>query len=164
MLSTLSKFRSCEAYTRHRILESPWNNINLIHWGRVTHICVGNLTIIGSDNGLSPGRRQAIIWTNDGILLLGPLGTKFNEIVLGIQIFSFKKVNLKLSSAKWRPFCLGLNKLISIRSVLCNTILWNTNHDTVFFVHGGTFQSTGCKMEAALFEWFWQQWSIKFSQ
>ena len=34
------------------------------HRGRVTHICVGNLTITGSDNGLSPGRRQAIIWTN----------------------------------------------------------------------------------------------------
>ena len=31
------------------------------------------LTITGSDNGLSPGRRQAIIWTNDGILLIGPL-------------------------------------------------------------------------------------------
>ena len=33
----------------------------LTHWGRVTHICVGKLTIIGSDKGLSPGRRQAII-------------------------------------------------------------------------------------------------------
>ena len=52
----------------------------LTHWGRVTHICVGNLTIIGSDNGLSPGRRQAIIWTNAGILLIGPLGTNFSEI------------------------------------------------------------------------------------
>ena len=41
-------------------------------WGRVTHICVGKLTIIVSDNGLSPGRRQAIIWTNAGILLIGP--------------------------------------------------------------------------------------------
>ena len=40
----------------------------LNHWGRLTHICVSKLTIIGSDNGLSPGRRQAIIWTNDGIL------------------------------------------------------------------------------------------------
>ena len=39
----------------------------LTHWGRVTHIYVSNLTIIGSDNGLSPGRRQAIIWTNAGI-------------------------------------------------------------------------------------------------
>ena len=52
----------------------------LTHWGRVTHICVGNLTIIGSDNGLSPGRRQAIIWANAGILLIWPLGTNFYEI------------------------------------------------------------------------------------
>ena len=47
----------------------------LTHWGRVTHICVSKQTSIGSDNGLSPGRRQAIIWANAGILLIGPLGT-----------------------------------------------------------------------------------------
>ena len=41
--------------------------LSLTHWGRVTHICDCNLTIIGSDNGLSPGRHQAIIWTNAGI-------------------------------------------------------------------------------------------------
>ena len=52
----------------------------LTNWGRVTHICVGNLTIIDSDNGLSPRRRQAIIWTNVGILLIGPLGTNFSEL------------------------------------------------------------------------------------
>ena len=46
----------------------------LTHWGRVTHICVSKQTIIGSDNGLSPGRRQAIIWTNAGILLIRTLG------------------------------------------------------------------------------------------
>ena len=80
-------------------------------WGRVTHICVGKLTIIGSDNGLSPGRHQAIIWTNAGILLIRPLGTNFSEILSGIQTFSFKKIYLKMSSAKWRPFCLGLNVL-----------------------------------------------------
>ena len=80
----------------------------LTHGGRVTHMCVGKLTIIGSDNGLSPGRRQAIIWTNAGILLIGPLGTNFNEILIGIQIFSFKKMHLKMSSVKWRPFCIGL--------------------------------------------------------
>ena len=83
----------------------------LTHWGRVTHICVVKLTIIGSDNGLSPGRRQAIMWTNDGILLIGPLGTNFSEILIGIQTFSFKKMLLKMSSAIWRPFCLGLNVL-----------------------------------------------------
>ena len=83
----------------------------LTHWGRVTHICVGKLTIIGSDNGLSPGRRQAIIWTNAGILLIGPLGTKFSEILIKIYTFSFKRINLKVSSGKWRPSCLGLNEL-----------------------------------------------------
>ena len=40
----------------------------LTHWGRVTHIWVDKLTVTGSDNGLSPDRRQAIIWTNAGIL------------------------------------------------------------------------------------------------
>ena len=80
----------------------------LTHWGRVTHICVGNLTIIGSDNGLSPGRRQAITWTNVGILLIGPLGTNFSEILIEIHTFSFKKIHLKMSSGKWRPFRLGL--------------------------------------------------------
>ena len=57
------------------------NSRALTHWGRVTHICVGNLTIIGSDNGLSPERRQAIIWTNAGILLIPTLGTNFSEIL-----------------------------------------------------------------------------------
>ena len=85
--------------------------LHLTHWGRVTHICVVDLTIIGSDNGLSPGRRQAIIWTNAGILLIEPLGTNFSEILIEIHTFSFKKMHLKMASAKWRPFCLGLNEL-----------------------------------------------------
>ena len=83
----------------------------LTHWGRVTHICVGNLTIIGSDNGLSPGRRQAIIWTNAGILLIRSLGTNFSEILGEIHSFSFSEMHLKMSSAKWRLFGLGLNVL-----------------------------------------------------
>ena len=90
----------------------------LTHWGRVTHICFSNLTIIGSDNGLSPGRRQAIIRTNDGILLIGPLGTNFSEILIGIQTFSSKKIYLKMSFAKWRPFCLSLNVLTYLNTTL----------------------------------------------
>ena len=78
------------------------------NWGRVTHICVNNLTIIGPDNGLSPGRRQAIIWTNAGMLLFGLLGTNFNEILLEIHTYSFKKIHFKMSSGKWRPFRLDL--------------------------------------------------------
>ena len=85
--------------------------VTLTHWGRVTHICVSKLTIIGSDNGLSPGRRQTIIWTNAGILLIGPLGINFSEILIEILTFSFKKMHLKMSSGKWRPSCLCLNVL-----------------------------------------------------
>ena len=84
---------------------------SLTHWGRVTHICVNKLTTIGSDNGLLPGRRQAIIWNNVGILLIGHLGTNFSENQIKILTFSFKKIRLKMSSAKWWPFCLGLNVL-----------------------------------------------------
>ena len=88
-----------------------WHPITLTHWGWVTHICVGNLTIIVSDNGLSPGRRQAIIWTNAGILLIQTLGTNFSENLGKINSFSFSKMHLKMSSGKCRPFCLGLNVL-----------------------------------------------------
>ena len=68
-----------------------------------------NLTIIGSDNGLSPDRHQAIIWTNGGILLIGPLVTNFNELLIKIQYFSFDKMRFKMSSGKFRQFCLGPN-------------------------------------------------------
>ena len=80
----------------------------------MTHICVSKLTSIGSDNGLSPGRRQAIIWTNAGILLIRTLGTNFSEILGEIHSFSFSKMHLKISSATWRLFGLGLNELRAI--------------------------------------------------
>ena len=100
----------------------------------MTHICVSKLTINGSDNGLSPGRRQAIIWTNAGILLIEPLGTNFGEILIGIKIFSFTKMRLKISYAKLRSFCSrpqcvntqGLTGSALIKSgiaVLCVSIL-----------------------------------------
>ena len=74
--------------------------IVLTHWGRVTHICASKQTIISSENGLSPGRREAIIWTNAGILLIRTLGTNFSEILSEIHAFSFKEMHLKMSSAK----------------------------------------------------------------
>ena len=77
----------------------------------MTHIGVGNLTIIGSDNGLSPDWRQAINWTNAGILLIEHLGTNFSEILIQLPAFSSKKISLKVSTAKWRIFCLGINVL-----------------------------------------------------
>ena len=90
----------------------PGEDELLTHWGRVTHICVSKLPSIGSDNGLSPGRRQAIIWPIAGILLIGPLWTNFSEILIEIPTFSFKKMLLKVSSAKWQPFCPGEDELL----------------------------------------------------
>ena len=81
----------------------------LTHWVKITHM--RQQTNYPSDNGLSPGLCQAIICTNAGILLIGPLGTNFSEIFIIIQTFSLTKMHLKMSSAKWVPFCLGLNVL-----------------------------------------------------
>ena len=85
----------------------------LTYWGRVMYI------FVGSDDVLLPGRHQAIIWTNAGILLIGPLETKISEILIAIQTFSFKRMHLKMSSTKWPPFCLGLNVL---RETAFNTL------------------------------------------
>ena len=87
----------------------------------MTHICASKLTIIGSDNGLLPDRRQAIVWTNVRILLIGPLGTNSSEILIEIHAFSFKKMHLKMSSGKWWPFCLGLNVLTNCIDQTSNT-------------------------------------------
>ena len=121
--------------------------VQLTHWGCVTLICSSKFTSIGSDNGLSPGRRQAIIWTNAGILLSGPLGTNFSEIIMEIYTFSCTKMYLKMLSGKWRPFCLGLNvsmacclfgaKLLHESMIIVNWIFrsklwWNVNQNTVF--------------------------------
>ena len=84
------------------------------HWNRVAHIYISKIIIIiiGSDNGLAPGQCQAITWTNAGILLIGSLEINFSEILIESNTFSFKKMHLKMSSAKWGASCLDLNVLI----------------------------------------------------
>ena len=96
----------------YHLFHSTW--CALPHLGRVTHICVSKLPTIGQDNGLLPGRRQAIIWTNAGILLNGTLKTNFSEILIKIPTFPFTKMRFKVSSAKWRPCCLSLNVLTQL--------------------------------------------------
>ena len=90
-------------------------HVSLTHWGRVTHICVSQLAIIGLDNGLLPDWCQAIIWTNVGLLLIGPLGTNFREILIETYTFSLKKLHLKMSGKclenTGHEFCLSLNVL-----------------------------------------------------
>ena len=109
--------RICSHWKRHStanientLMENPRR-----HGGRVTQICVSKLAIIGSDNGLSPSRRQAIIWTNAGILLIGPLGTNFREILNETRIFSFTKIHpkcrLEMAAILSRPQCVKLSLL-----------------------------------------------------
>ena len=74
------------------------------------HICVSKLTIIGSDNGLWPGRRQAIIWTNAEILLIRTLERNFCETLSEIQyIFiqenTFENVICEMATILSQPQC-----------------------------------------------------------
>ena len=87
-------------------------------WFLLEDICVNEIIINGSDNGLSPSRRQAIIWTNAGILLIGPLGTNFSEILIGIHTFSFKKMHLKwkMRAILSRPQCVNVPGIIPLPS------------------------------------------------
>ena len=77
----------------------------------MTYICLSKLSIIGPDNGLSRARRrQAIIWNNIGVLLIGNLRI-YSEILSEIHTFSLKKMHLKMLSVKWRQIYLVANVL-----------------------------------------------------
>ena len=92
------------------------------------HICVSKLTTPCLDDGLSPCRRRVIIWTYARILLIGPLCTNFSEM----YIFSFKKMNLEMSSAKSWPFCLELNVLREGWRWLHGYVWdWSTNYQVI---------------------------------
>ena len=88
--------------------------------------CDTKLTTIGSDNGLSPGRRQASIWSNAGIVLIRTLGTNFSEIISKNHTFSFKEMHFKMSSEKWRQVCIGLNVSYNgLSMICCQAIIWS---------------------------------------
>ena len=80
------------------------------------------------DNDLSPGRRQAIIWTNAGIWLIRTSETNFSEILTEIHAFSFKKMVFKMSSGKWRPQCVSTTVRYKINitwNIFCGTHYMN---------------------------------------
>ena len=96
-----------QSYACPSASEATWNNMGKSHESinslkpSDAYIWISKLTSIGPDNVLSPGWRHAIIWTNAGILLIGTLGINFSEILNEVQTFLFKKMQLKMSSAKW---------------------------------------------------------------
>ena len=63
-------------------------------------ICAGSYAVIDYDNGLSPVNRKSIIWTNGGLSLIWLSGINFSKISIKIKTFSFKKLYLKMLSAK----------------------------------------------------------------
>ena len=155
----------------------------------MSHICVGNLTVTGSllkyccsDNGLAPGQRQAIIWSNAEILLTEPLGTNFSEILIEIYTFSFKKVHLKWSSVKWRHFVSasmvknGTCRLTAIAEAII-LVPWYHYSDAIMgmmasqitsltivylTVHSGTDQRKHQSSASLAFVWEIHRWPVNF--
>ena len=95
----------------YKVIQLPVDILSVYHvltkWRRFTHICTSKLTIIGSDNGLSP-----TVWTSAGILLIGPLATNFRETIIKFIHFKPRKCIWKCRLKKWRPSSLGLDVLI----------------------------------------------------
>ena len=99
------------------------------YWGRVTHIYIGKLSIIGSDNDLSPGRRQSIIWTNAGMLLI--------ETNLDSNRGFFRPRDLKIwwmtSSTLHQALCIISNPSVNSNWSYCPKTL-NSGQNRQFFV------------------------------
>ena len=129
---------------RHLCLGKPSVWLIEVEW----RIYIGKLTIIGSDNGLSPGRHQAFIRTNAENLLIRTLGTKSSEVLSKTHTFLIKKMHLKMSSEKWRPFCLGLNVLsdlgvnkmiVVLQTLISNAFYWIKSFTGSFKLHWSLF-------------------------
>ena len=97
------------------------------HWGREIMAIISQTTFSNAFSWMKIyefRRRQSIVWSNAGTLLLGPLVTNLSENLIKILTFSFMKMQLKVLSAKWHPFCLGLNVLkyllITIHADMCD--------------------------------------------
>ena len=108
-------------FVYHRLLCFTDTVAYLTNCGRVTHICVS---------------KQTIILTNAGILLIGILGTNFSEIWIEIHAVLFEKMYLKMSSGKWRPFCLGLNVLIRALGWGCMSVIASRINGNCHFYSG----------------------------
>ena len=74
--------------------------------------------------GAQPLSEPMLEW----ILLIRPLETNFSENRSKIQTFSFTKTHLKMSSAKWWPFCSGGDDLSHYTwrngTTICRTVIW----------------------------------------
>ena len=114
-LIKVPKIRMVSAPPCHNTLDTVENyilemtltfNKELTHRGQVTFICFSKLCFICPDNGSSPIRHKPLSGSSlIGSSLIRPIGTHFSEFRIKMKQYSFKKMSLKRSSAKWRPFC-----------------------------------------------------------
>ena len=95
---------------KHLLLDMEWKAANLTHCGRVTHICVGELDQHWFRQWLVACQAPSHYLNQSCWFSIGRLGTNFSEIQIEIN-FSFMKMHLKVSSAKWRPYCPGGDEL-----------------------------------------------------
>ena len=106
-------------YVKFKIFGTEWGLTTIkihsfihvvLYWGWMTHVCVNKLTIIGSDIGLSPSRRQNIIWTDD--IVIRNLGPNFSEFLSKIHSTfihenAFENVACELAASLSRPQCVN---------------------------------------------------------
>ena len=98
-------------WLRYLLWNCPQKNVTRPYWWYVN---------IGSGNGLVPPGNKPLpepiltqfSVTNAKLLSIGPLGTNFSEILIKLRNFSFTKMHVKISSAKWQPFCPRGDELI----------------------------------------------------
>ena len=99
----------------HHMISDAWNNGH--------EVGIANLTIIGSDNGLAPCRRQAVIWTNHGISSTGPSGTNLSDTK------KCENVVWKIAAILSRPWCVNpLDSLSMVGSLLMAMILYGCSN------------------------------------
>ena len=128
----------------------------------MTHICASKLTIIGSDNGLSPRRRLEYCY-------LDPEEQNFSAIWIGIQTFSFKIMNLKnvvceMASILSRHQCVKTSictvypkKYAHGFVVLCFVVVMQSfimnSHEVFIHIHQGCFAGTGAIVRLPQCQW-----------
>ena len=92
----------------------------------MTYIYADNPTLVGSDNGFSPGRRQAIIWTNDGILFIRPFGTQWNfnrHLQISNQENAYENVVCEMAAILSQPQCVYVVNCLSAHDDCCLAVV-----------------------------------------
>ena len=139
-LSTKSQHKSFFQSTSDGKQSCPILHSSLTHWGRVTHIRISNVTIIGSDNGLSPGRCQAIIWTKYENIVYWTFRNKLQwnlnwDSYIFIQYDAFEYGIWKMVAILSQPQCVKLLYVHYDQHSREMTLAWVQDKRDIFMRH-----------------------------